>query len=276
MDHGRAPPPVPHRAAAGACGGTTFIAGPFPFLAACSSLAWQLAASLKGHFANRPTRCLHSSLHHTRYGCHDLVTSCTSQHASCKRVLHTHINAHPLYACSISTPQMGIKITNEAPVGIKAGLRASYQWVNQVRPAAGSSSSRTCNGFQGLLQTPRERGWAAPRCFSLNYSAPLPQSTRQLASALLLVQLFKPLRHDQVQKHALTHKTHNDAHTGHARRCGPPGVAPAAVRQLLPALGRAGASGGLLSHVCHTLESRGGASCFMQCNTSLPAPADNL
>jgi dynein heavy chain len=28
---------------------------------------------------------------------------------------------------------MGIKITNEAPVGIKAGLRASYQWVNQVR-----------------------------------------------------------------------------------------------------------------------------------------------
>jgi len=26
---------------------------------------------------------------------------------------------------------MGIKITNEAPVGIKAGLRASYQWVNQ-------------------------------------------------------------------------------------------------------------------------------------------------
>jgi dynein heavy chain len=26
---------------------------------------------------------------------------------------------------------MGIKITNEAPVGMKAGLRASYQWVNQ-------------------------------------------------------------------------------------------------------------------------------------------------
>lgn len=161
MDHGRAPPPVPHRASAGACGGTTFIAGPFPFLAACSSLAWQLAASLKGHFANRPTRCLHSPLHYTRYGCHDLVTSCTSQHASCKRVLHTHINAHPLYACSISTAQMGIKITNEAPVGIKAGLRASYQWVNQVWPAAGSSSSLTCNGFQGLLQTPGERGWAA-------------------------------------------------------------------------------------------------------------------
>lgn len=26
---------------------------------------------------------------------------------------------------------MGIKVTNEAPVGMKAGLRASYQWVNQ-------------------------------------------------------------------------------------------------------------------------------------------------
>jgi dynein heavy chain len=26
---------------------------------------------------------------------------------------------------------MGIKITNEAPVGMKAGLRASYQWVSQ-------------------------------------------------------------------------------------------------------------------------------------------------
>ena len=27
---------------------------------------------------------------------------------------------------------MGLKPTNEAPVGIKAGLRASYQWVTQV------------------------------------------------------------------------------------------------------------------------------------------------
>lgn len=27
--------------------------------------------------------------------------------------------------------QMGMKITNEAPVGIKAGLRASYAWVTQ-------------------------------------------------------------------------------------------------------------------------------------------------
>ncbi|EFN50657.1 hypothetical protein CHLNCDRAFT_144019 [Chlorella variabilis] len=26
---------------------------------------------------------------------------------------------------------MGLKVTNEAPVGVKAGLRASYQWVTQ-------------------------------------------------------------------------------------------------------------------------------------------------
>ncbi len=36
---------------------------------------------------------------------------------------------HPLFP--IGLLQMGIKITNEAPVGIKAGLRASFQWVSQ-------------------------------------------------------------------------------------------------------------------------------------------------
>lgn len=36
---------------------------------------------------------------------------------------------HPMFP--IGLLQMGIKITNEAPVGMKAGLRASYQWVNQ-------------------------------------------------------------------------------------------------------------------------------------------------
>ena len=29
---------------------------------------------------------------------------------------------------------MSLKLTNEAPVGIKAGLRASYQWLTQVEP----------------------------------------------------------------------------------------------------------------------------------------------
>ena len=41
------------------------------------------------------------------------------------------ITAEPHPAFPIGLLQMGIKITNEAPVGIKAGLRASFQWVNQ-------------------------------------------------------------------------------------------------------------------------------------------------
>ena len=41
------------------------------------------------------------------------------------------ITAEPHPAFPIGLLQMGIKITNEAPVGMKAGLRASYQWVNQ-------------------------------------------------------------------------------------------------------------------------------------------------
>ncbi len=42
------------------------------------------------------------------------------------------ITAEPHPAFPIGLLQMGLKITNEAPVGIKAGLRASYQWVTQV------------------------------------------------------------------------------------------------------------------------------------------------
>lgn len=41
------------------------------------------------------------------------------------------ITAEPHPAFPIGLLQMGIKITNEAPVGIKAGLRSSYQWVSQ-------------------------------------------------------------------------------------------------------------------------------------------------
>ena len=41
------------------------------------------------------------------------------------------ITAEPHPQFPIGLLQMGIKITNEAPVGMKAGLRASYQWVNQ-------------------------------------------------------------------------------------------------------------------------------------------------
>lgn len=41
------------------------------------------------------------------------------------------VTAEPHPQFPIGLLQMGIKITNEAPVGIKAGLRASYQWVSQ-------------------------------------------------------------------------------------------------------------------------------------------------
>ncbi|GFH14317.1 ODA2 protein, partial [Haematococcus lacustris] len=41
------------------------------------------------------------------------------------------ITAEPHPQFPIGLLQMGIKITNEAPVGMKAGLRASYQWVSQ-------------------------------------------------------------------------------------------------------------------------------------------------
>ena len=44
------------------------------------------------------------------------------------------ITAEPHPAFPIGLLQMGIKITNEAPAGIRAGLRASYQWVTQVCP----------------------------------------------------------------------------------------------------------------------------------------------
>lgn len=41
------------------------------------------------------------------------------------------ITAEPHPAFPIGLLQMGIKITNEAPVGMKAGLRNSYSWVSQ-------------------------------------------------------------------------------------------------------------------------------------------------
>lgn len=47
------------------------------------------------------------------------------------RAARLWITAEPHPQFPIGLLQMGIKITNEAPVGMKAGLRASYQWVNQ-------------------------------------------------------------------------------------------------------------------------------------------------
>ena len=50
----------------------------------------------------------------------------------CHEYFRLWITAEPHPAFPIGLLQMGIKITNEAPVGIKAGLRASFQWVTQV------------------------------------------------------------------------------------------------------------------------------------------------
>ena len=51
------------------------------------------------------------------------------------------ITAEPHPGFPIGLLQIGLKLTNEAPVGIRAGLRASYQWVSQVGVAAGVQSN---------------------------------------------------------------------------------------------------------------------------------------
>jgi hypothetical protein len=61
-------------------------------------------------------------------------------------------------------PQMGIKITNEAPVGIKAGLRASYQWVNQdMLDAVGRPEWRQLLFISCFLHSVVQVGGAATR-----------------------------------------------------------------------------------------------------------------
>ena len=45
------------------------------------------------------------------------------------------ITAEPHNAFPIGLLHMSLKLTNEAPVGMKAGLRASYQWLSQVIPS---------------------------------------------------------------------------------------------------------------------------------------------
>ena len=62
------------------------------------------------------------------------------------------ITAEPHPNFPIGLLQMGIKITNEAPVGMKAGLRASYQWVSQV------------SHLHGALVLPDTDRSAMPRC----------------------------------------------------------------------------------------------------------------
>ncbi len=52
---------------------------------------------------------------------------------SCHESFRLWITAEPHEAFPIGLLQAGIKITNEAPVGMKAGLRTSLQWVTQAR-----------------------------------------------------------------------------------------------------------------------------------------------
>jgi dynein heavy chain len=48
-----------------------------------------------------------------------------------ERNLQRYITAEPHPEFPIGLLQMSIKLTNEAPVGMRAGLRNSYAWVNQ-------------------------------------------------------------------------------------------------------------------------------------------------
>ena len=51
----------------------------------------------------------------------------------CHENFRLWITAEPHKAFPIGLLQVGIKYTNEAPVGMKAGLRTSLQWVTQAR-----------------------------------------------------------------------------------------------------------------------------------------------
>ena len=54
----------------------------------------------------------------------------------CHENFRLWITVEPHEAFPIGLLQAGIKYTNEAPVGMKAGLRTSLQWVTQARPVS--------------------------------------------------------------------------------------------------------------------------------------------
>lgn len=93
------------------------------------------------------------------------------------------ITAEPHPGFPIGLLQMGIKVTNEAPVGIKAGLRVSYQWITQVGcPGAltsvASLLSHQCLDAQRLLGTPFVSSTAPHHYVSLKLARALDISTR--------------------------------------------------------------------------------------------------
>ena len=78
-----------------------------------------------------------SSLGGTSYGCKCLFT-CMQLEGVLHKLDMVHedfrlwITTEPHPAFPIGLLQMSIKVTNEAPVGLKAGLRATFQWITQV------------------------------------------------------------------------------------------------------------------------------------------------
>ncbi|CAK0759668.1 Dynein gamma chain, flagellar outer arm [Coccomyxa viridis] len=86
------------------------------------------------------------------------------------------VTAEPHPAFPIGLLQMGIKVTNEAPVGMKAGLRASYQWITQdMLDAVNRSEWRQLLYLETFLHSVvQERrkfgpiGWNVPYEFNLS------------------------------------------------------------------------------------------------------------
>ena len=74
----------------------------------------------------------------------------------CHENFRLWITAEPHEAFPIGLLQACIKFSNEAPVGMKAGLRTSLQWVSQARspPAAccPEQAEQSCNPFATLIK----------------------------------------------------------------------------------------------------------------------------
>ena len=69
------------------------------------------------------------------------------------------ITAEPHPAFPIGLLQMGIKLTNEAPVGMKAGLRASYQWITQVEYCFHNASLLRSPAFEEIVRCTMLYNW---------------------------------------------------------------------------------------------------------------------
>ena len=96
------------------------------------------------------------------------------------------ITSEPHPSFPIGLLQMSIKITNEAPVGMKAGMKRSYAWITQAREGgvergAGAGWARCRRSGSGCRLVDgawcKDGGWAAG--LSLNDVKESPPSTPQ-------------------------------------------------------------------------------------------------